>query len=82
MDLSFLQYLQGNAGAGAGFNSYAAGNKGYGAGAPNIGTSRKQGYNERDGKARARRNAVLRRMQAMSNGKYASADAQRYIPGV
>ena len=78
-NLSFLQYLQGNMGAGAGFNSFAAGNKQYGAGAPNVGVSRKQGYVERDNRASARRNAVLRRMQSRNRGAFGSANAQRPI---
>lgn len=53
------------------FNPYAAGNKRYGAGRPmpNIGpVAHPQGYNERDNKAQARKNAILRRMKGAGSG--------------
>lgn len=59
-----------------GANPYAAGNKYYGAGrsAPNVGpVADKQGYVERDAKARAKRNAMLRRLKAGQRGNYASS---------
>lgn len=55
-----------------GFNSYAAGIKHYGAGRsmPNIGpVKNKQGYDERDNKAKARKSAILRRLRG---GKFDS----------
>lgn len=51
--------------AGGGFNAYAAGAKHYGSGRsmPTVGKIvNKAGYKERDVKAAARRNALLRRM--------------------
>lgn len=53
------------------FNPYAAGAKRYGAGRsmPNIGPTQGQlGYAERDNKAKARKNAVLRRLKAQQSG--------------
>jgi hypothetical protein len=54
----------------AGFNKYAAGAKHYGGGRsmPSIGPNSKVGYRYRDNKAKARRNAVLRRMKAVQRG--------------
>lgn len=49
---------------GGGFNSMAAGRKSYGAGRPMPTSGKvtdKKGYAERDGKAKARREALLRR---------------------
>jgi hypothetical protein len=54
-----------------GFNSYAAGAKRYGGGRsmPNIGpVANKQGYNERDNKAAARKRALLKRLQGQMSG--------------
>jgi hypothetical protein len=54
-----------------GFNKYAAGRKVYGGGRsmPNIGPVRnKQGYNERDNKAAARKSALLRRLKGQMSG--------------
>lgn len=51
--------------AGGGFNAYAAGKKHYGMGRsmPTVGKiSNKAGYKERDVKAAARRDALLRRI--------------------
>jgi hypothetical protein len=51
--------------AGGGFNAYAAGAKHYGTGRsmPTVGKiANKSGYKERDVKASARRNALMRRM--------------------
>lgn len=59
------------------FNPYSAGKKHYGAGRtmPNIGpVSNPQGYKERDNRASARKNAILRRMKAMSTGNAMSKD--------
>lgn len=52
---------------GAGFNSFAAGAKSYGSGrpAPTYGAVDKRGYALRDGKAAARRDALLRRTGAL-----------------
>lgn len=53
------------------FNPYAAGSKRYGAGraAPNIGpTSDALGYATRDNKAKAKKAAIQRRLQAQSTG--------------
>lgn len=57
------------------FNSYSAGNKVYGAGRsfPTMGPVDKLGYRERDRAARAKRNALLRRMKSGNSGKYMSA---------
>jgi hypothetical protein len=51
--------------AGGGFNAYAAGKKHYGTGRsmPTVGKiANKAGYKERDVKAKARRDALVRRM--------------------
>jgi len=60
-------------------NPYAVGNRIYGGSRsfPNIGSSDPLGYKERDLKARARRNALLRRMKASQKGRYMSADYLR-----
>jgi hypothetical protein len=52
------------------WSPYTAGNKVYGGGRPmpNIGPVNKAGYRERDRKAKARRDAMLRRMRAMQSG--------------
>lgn len=65
----------------SGINPYAAGDKIYGAGRsfPTMGPVDPMGYKERDAKASARRNAILRRLQAKQSGKYASADALRTV---
>lgn len=55
----------GSLAGGAGFSRFGAGAKAYGGGRPfpNIGkTPNKAGYNERDAKNEARKNAVLRRI--------------------
>lgn len=64
-----------------GFNPYAAGDKIYGSGRsfPTSGPVDKLGYRERDMKAKARRNAILRRLKATQSGKHASADALRKV---
>lgn len=57
------------------FNSYAAGNKIYGGGrsSPHVGGGLDpKGYRERDLAHRAKRNALLRRMQANSSKNYMS----------
>lgn len=56
-----------------GFNSYAAGVKRYGGGRrmPNIGPvsgQGKMGYSERDNQAKARKNAILRRLKGQASG--------------
>jgi len=53
------------------FNPYAAGNKHYGSGRPmpTIGpVASPQGYDERDNRAKARRNAIMRRLQGADTG--------------
>jgi hypothetical protein len=60
-----LRGRNGSLQGGAGYNRQAAGAKSYGGGRPfpNIGkTANKAGYNERDAKNEARKNAVLRRI--------------------
>ena len=69
--------------AGGGFNQYAAGAKQYGLAGGRTATTGpvsaqgQTGYDERDQKARARRQAVLQRMQASQNGNYMSAPYMR-----
>lgn len=60
---------------------YAVGNKVYGGGRPipNIGPVDPMGYQERDAKAAARRNAILRRLEANAKGDFASFDAKRVV---
>jgi hypothetical protein len=60
---------------------YAAGNKIYGGGrdAPNLGPVDPAGYNERDLKYQARRDAMLRRLKAVQGSNYGSADVGRII---
>jgi hypothetical protein len=55
------------------YNPYAAGPKVYegNSGAPNSGpTSDKAGYLKRDAMARARKNAMMQKLKAISNGEY------------
>lgn len=56
------------------FNPYAAGAKIYNSvgSSPTMGPVDKSGYAERDRKLAARRNAVLKKMQAMNKGAFAS----------
>ena len=71
--------------AGGGFNPYAAGDKQYGITGRHTATSGpvspegQQGYDQRDMQARAKRQAVLNRMQAAQNGNFMSSD---YLWGV
>jgi hypothetical protein len=72
--------------AGGGFNPYAAGPKQYGiTGRPQAtqgpldSAQAQQGYQDRDQEQRARRQAVLSRMQAAQNGNYMSPN---YLWGV
>lgn len=60
---------------------YSVGNRVYGGNRafPTMGPVDRQGYRERDLVSRARRNAILRRLQASQAGDYASADAQRTV---
>jgi hypothetical protein len=64
-----------------GFNPYAVGNKVYGAGRffPTSGPVDKVGYRERDAKHKARQQAILNRMRALSQNKIISADAMRKV---
>ena len=60
-------------GAATGFNSYSAGSKRYGAGRsmPNIGPmggAGMQGYAKRDAAAKARKDAIMRRLKAQQKG--------------
>lgn len=69
---------------GGGFQPYAAGDKHYGGGRnfPTSGMVDRLGYAERDGMAKARRNAILRRLQSRQGGNNFSADAMRPIGGL
>lgn len=70
----FLAYVQGR---GQSFNTYSAGNKKYGAAggsAPNVGPSDKSGYRKRDAKAKFRKRAMLRKIEAGQKGRFMSAD--------
>lgn len=62
-------------------NPYAVGNKIYGGGRsfPTMGPVDKLGYQERDLKASARRNAILRRLKSDQKGQFASADSLREV---
>lgn len=74
-DQNFLQYLMGR---NAAFQPYAAGDKRYGFNAqasPHSGGGlNRLGYRERDLKAKAMRNGMLRRMKASQKGRYMSSD--------
>lgn len=58
---------------------YAVGNKVYGGGRsfPNLGPSDPLGYRERDLRQRARRNAILRRLKALQEGRLLTPDVPR-----
>lgn len=76
-DPQFGKYLEGTYQS---FNPYGAGNKVYegGRSAPNVGpTANRAGYLERDRAAKARRNALLRRMKATQAGKRMNPDYLR-----
>lgn len=76
-DQNFLRYLQGNVQS---FNPYGAGEKVYEGGrtSPNLGpTTNRMGYDERDAAAKAKRNAMLRRMKSTQRGRYMSPDVLR-----
>lgn len=74
---SFLDYLMGR---GMGFNPYAAGKKKYGnKSAPNVGPVDKSGYRERDARAKAHREALLRRLKAGQQKRYMSPDYLRMM---
>jgi hypothetical protein len=63
------------------FNPYAAGNKHYGSGRPmpTIGpVASPQGYDERDNRASARKNAILRRMNGAGTGNPMNASVMGY----
>lgn len=69
----FLSYLQGRTSN----NKFAAGAKQYGPSgrsAPNIGPSNPAGYMERDIKAKALRNLMLKKMKAGQTGQTASPE--------
>ena len=64
------------------FNKYAAGAKSYGGGRPHPtqGPVDPLGYRERDAKKKKRspqQNAAARKLEAMKQGNYASADYKR-----
>lgn len=64
------------------YNPYAAGGKRYGSGRamPTLGpVSQPQGYDERDNRAQARKNAILRRMQGQQSGNPLSSGIINYI---
>lgn len=83
MNEDFLAYLQGRRQS---QNAYSAGDKLYGpAGrsAPNVGPVQNMGgYRERDNRAAQMKSAMMRRLKALRQGKYASANAQRPIASV
>ncbi|MGS2592247.1 hypothetical protein [Streptomyces hebeiensis] len=63
------------------FNPYAAGNKRYGGGRsmPNLGpVANPQGYAERDNRAQARKNAILRRMKGANTGNPMNSSVMGY----
>lgn len=63
------------------FNPYAAGSKHYGSGRPmpTIGpVASPQGYDERDNRASARKNAILRRMNGAGTGNPMNASVMGY----
>lgn len=63
------------------FNPYAAGNKSYGSGRPmpNLGpVAHPQGYDERDNRAQARQNAIMRRLQGSQSGNPMNASVMGY----
>lgn len=64
------RYATGSAGDGGGFSPYAAGSKHYGGGRtnPTSGPVDPLGYVQRDAAIKARRNAILRKLQ--SQGQY------------
>lgn len=61
------------------YSPYLVGNRVYGGGsyAPNIGPVDPSGYRTRDLMAKARRNAMLRKLKAQVSGDYMSADYLR-----
>lgn len=67
--------------SGGGYNPYAVGNKIYGSGRhfPTMGPVDRTGYQERDSRYKARRQALLNRLKAEQKGNYGSADAQRKV---
>lgn len=76
-DPNFEQYLKGNVQT---FNPFGAGQKVYGGGryAPNVGpTSSPDGYRTRDMVAKARRQAMLKRLKANQRGRYMSEESLR-----
>lgn len=70
-----ISNYSGVATAGGGFNPFSAGDKSYGGGRPmpTIGPVDPVGYKERDASVQARRNAMLRQIQAMQSGNNMSA---------
>lgn len=72
MPMNDQRYRTGNAGGGAGFNALSAGAKHYGSGRnnPTMGPVDRTGYINRDAALKARRNAILRRLQSQQTGQY------------
>lgn len=69
----------GMATGGGGYNRYGVGSKIYGGGRsnPTMGPVDPTGYRERDAKAKARRNAILKRLRARLGENYGSAAVLR-----
>jgi hypothetical protein len=63
------------------FNPYAAGSKTYNgvAKSPTRGAVDKTGYAARDNKIKARRNAILAKLQGQQKGAFASSNVQRFV---
>lgn len=63
------------------FNPYAAGSKTYNgiSKSPTRGAVDKTGYADRDRRLKARRNAVLAKMQGQTTGAFASSNVQRFV---
>lgn len=63
------------------FNPYAAGSKTYNgvSKSPTRGAVDKTGYANRDRKLKARRNAILAKMQGQTTGAFASSNVQRFV---
>lgn len=66
------RYRVGSATGGGGFNALSAGSKHYGPGRnnPTMGPVDRTGYIDRDAALKARRNAILRRLQSQQSGQY------------
>ncbi len=81
VDLFGNKKVPSSAGGPKAFNPYAAGDKSYGSGRPmpTIGpVASPQGYDERDNRAQARKNAIMRRMKGSSGGNPMSSNVIGY----